>query len=114
MSALWLDRRPSPISMTRVVYRLPDEVPYDRFDPDAADYVRVGTTPWVVVSHGRDGDTQIFPADEDGRICDTNGLVKYGLWDWWRDYDEALTEYLTDETVRNPLVDHPPVMEVAA
>lgn len=103
---LWRDKRPHPTSMARDIYRLPHEVPFDRFDPETGDYVHAGTTPWVVVSWGRDGDTQIFPSSDEGRILDMSGLVRFGLWNWWVPRDEALTMYLTDESVRNGFVQH--------
>ena len=106
MGDLWREKKPHPTSMARDIYRLPHEVPFDRFNSEAMDYVHAGTTPWVVVSWGRDGDTQIFPSTDQGRILDWSGLVRFALWDWWVPRDEALTMYLTDEAVRNPHVAH--------
>ena len=106
MSELWTERRPHPTSAARYIYRLPHEVPYDCYNSDDNEYARAGTTPWVVVSWGRDGDTQIFPSDEGGRVLDWTGLVRFGLWNRWMPNDEALTMYLTDPSVRSRFAAH--------
>jgi len=49
------------------------------------------TTEHVVVSWGRDGDTCIFPGDEDGRILDMLGWVGR---DYWVPASEFVGEWL--------------------
>ena len=93
---LWLERRPHPSTPTRTIYRLRHDVPCS----DGS------STPWVVVSWGRDNDTQIFPSTEQGNVLDMTGLVKFAHWCWWMPFDEAMTTYLTDPSVRNPFVEH--------
>lgn len=97
----WLEKKDHPRAYGRWMYRLPFEVPFfdDYGNPE-------GSSEWVVVSWGRDNDTNIFPCDEDGSILDFMGQVIYGLWGYWEDADTAMIAYLTDPTVRNPMTKH--------
>lgn len=73
------------VTPTKVHFRLSGEVTQTAVG-------RTFTTADVVVSHGRSGDTQIFPARPDGGLVDFISL-------WGRDgehvdYNEAVAEWL--------------------
>jgi hypothetical protein len=91
MNPLWLEKRACPLSARRWIYRLENAITYGG-----------GETPFVCVSWGRYGDTNIFPCDSDGRILDLSGIIEIGEWDFWKNPDEAMTEFLTGKVELNP------------
>lgn len=88
---LWLEKRAYPLSARRWIYRLENDITYGS-----------GETSFVCVSWGRAGDTNIFPCDSDGRVLDWSGFVEIEQWDFWKDPDEAMTEFLTGKVELNP------------
>lgn len=76
------------VTTRRYVYRLGKPVAYTTLSEPKV----LVETEYVAVSHGRDGDTLLFPCDAEGNALDFYG---YATCDYWHpDPDGFLAEWL--------------------